>query len=63
MTKPKRKHTDESKPGPNMAQSLTIAIFLQDMHRRLVAELPSVSPEAIAMEISAAAWRLTGGKP
>jgi hypothetical protein len=61
VTKPKRKHTDESKPGPSMATSNEIAQYVESMHETLSRLYPTVAPEAIAMEISAAAWRLTGG--
>jgi hypothetical protein len=61
MTKPKRKHTDESKPGPTMAQAVSIAAEVTQLLHLMSKRHPEVSPEAIAMEISAAAWRLTGG--
>jgi hypothetical protein len=46
-----------------MATSNEIAQYVESMHETLSRLYPTVAPEAIAMEISAAAWRLTGGKP
>jgi hypothetical protein len=61
MTKPKRKHTDQSLPGPDQRQAQLIAARVHAVLVGLCTDLPEANPESIAFEMYAASWRLTGG--
>jgi hypothetical protein len=59
----KRKHTDESKPGPDMDEARFIANAVAYTLASLLTELSHVARDAIAMEVAAAAWRLVESEP
>lgn len=63
MTKPKRKHTDDTCPGPDMDEARFIANAVAYTLASLLTELSHVDRDAVAMEVAAAAWRLVEGKP
>lgn len=57
------KHTDQSLPGPTQAESRYIHNALSALLATLLREMPRVDRDAIAFELAAAAWRLTGDRP
>jgi hypothetical protein len=62
MTKPKRKHTDDSLPGCSADDSVHIANAVAATLAALLAEMPHVDRDALAFEVAAVAWRYAEGK-